>query len=1077
MKQTILLFCILIGSCILGSQLSYGQGVTTGGLNGQITDGTGETLPGATVVAVHVPTGSRYGNVSDLSGFYRIPNMKAGGPYKITISFVGFENYEKEGVYITLGRNFKLDVVLSQTATELEEIVVSAGQGGVFDGNRNGASTAVSADQLAQLPNASRTLNDFVRLTPQAAFTSSGGISIAGSNNRFNSIFIDGAVSNDVFGLAGNGQNGGQVSGLSMISMDALEQIQVDVSPYNVTLGGFSGGSISAVTRSGTNEFEGSAYYLVRNESLSGKTPGFLEVAGQERKKLADFSAKTYGFRLGGPIIKDKLFFFVNGEIQRDETPNPFDFATYTGGVSRAELESLIDAVNAMGYDPGSYEDTKSKLDAEKVMFKLDWNINDNHKLTFRHSYNKGENFSPGQSSTSRIRFENQGVFFPTTTNSSTVELNSNFGNKSNKLIIGRTTVEDNRDPLGNPFPYVDIRGGDIELGSEEFSTGNYLKQNIITITNNFNVYKGKHTFTFGTHNEFYDMNNVFIRQNFGSYDFDDIDGFLANEPTSFARSYSLVDDKTGDETAAAAKFKAMQLGFYAQDEIQVNEKLKVTGGIRVDIPMFIDDPVDDGYFNSTAAPAIEAAGYDLKGAEAGKAPGAQLLFAPRLGFNFDVNGDQTTQLRGGVGVFTSRVPFVWPGAMYNNNGATVGGTFQSSGLDGEFNPDPFDQKTVADFGGTDAIPQGQMDLFAKNFKYPQVIRTSFGVDHKLPFWGLIASAEFIYTKTLNNVFYEEVNIAPPTERFGGTPDNRYIFTNGRIDSNYTAVYLGSNTSQGNTANYTLSLQKPFDNGLTASLSYNYGTATSVFEGTSSQNSSQWRGVYAINGRNNATVGTSDFSAGSRILAAVSYRKEYAGFMASTFSMFYNGQSGSPFSYTYNSGRWTGENSRERALIYVPAYSSEIVFDESDRSAAAQWTDLDAYLSNDPYLKNKRGQYADKNEARLPFSNIIDMKILQEFFLENTNGKKHTLQVSFDIFNFTNLLNKNWGKRYGTPNGDGTSIQILDYVDNISGSNGETIPTFSFASGVDKMEDKLTKDDSGLISSRWQMQFGLRYSF
>ena len=368
MKQTILLFCILIGSCILGSQLSYGQGVTTGGLNGQITDGTGETLPGATVVAVHVPTGSRYGNVSDLSGFYRIPNMKAGGPYKITISFVGFENYEKEGVYITLGRNFKLDVVLSQTATELEEIVVSAGQGGVFDGNRNGASTAVSADQLAQLPNASRTLNDFVRLTPQAAFTSSGGISIAGSNNRFNSIFIDGAVSNDVFGLAGNGQNGGQVSGLSMISMDALEQIQVDVSPYNVTLGGFSGGSISAVTRSGTNEFEGSAYYLVRNESLSGKTPGFLEVAGQERKKLADFSAKTYGFRLGGPIIKDKLFFFVNGEIQRDETPNPFDFATYTGGVSRAELESLIDAVNAMGYDPGSYEDTKSKLDAEKVI-------------------------------------------------------------------------------------------------------------------------------------------------------------------------------------------------------------------------------------------------------------------------------------------------------------------------------------------------------------------------------------------------------------------------------------------------------------------------------------------------------------------------------------------------------------------------------------------------------------------------------------------------------------------------------------------------------------------------------------
>lgn len=1077
MKQKCLQLCMLIGVFLLAGQSTYGQGVTTGGLNGKISDGTGEALPGATVIAIHVPTGSRYGNVSDLSGFYRIPNMKAGGPYKVTISFVGFENFEKEGIYVKLGQTLKFDATLSQSATELEEIVVSAGQGSVFDGNRNGSSTSISEEQLGQLPNASRTLNDFVRLTPQAAFTPTGGISIAGSNNRYNSIFIDGAVSNDVFGLASNGQNGGQIAGLSLISMDALEQIQVDVSPYNVTLGGFTGGSISAVTRSGTNEFEGSAYYLVRNESLAGKTPGFLEVAGQDREKLADFSAKTYGLRLGGPIIKDKLFFFVNGEIQKDQTPRPFNFNTYNGGVAKSDIDNLVSVLrNTYNYDPGSYENVVSELKAQKFLIKLDYNLSDNHKLTFRHSYNNGENFSPSNSSTSRIRFENGGVFFPSKTNSSTIELNSNFGNKSNKLIIGRTSVSDDRDPMGSDFPYIDIIDGDIELGSEQFSTANLLEQNIITVTDNFNLYKGKHTLTFGTHNEFYDIRNVFVRQNFGYYEFDDIDAFLNNNPNEYSSSYSLVDNVRGDETAAAAEFKAMQLGFYVQDEIQVSDKMKVTAGIRLDIPMFTDEPATSNAINWGATKsAIEGFGYDLKGAAPGKAPGAQMLFAPRLGVNYDVKGDQTLQIRGGIGIFTSRVPFVWPGGMYNNNGLSVGGTFQSSGI--TFNPDPYDQPTVGDFGGTDDVPQGQMDLFADNFKYPQVLRSSIGIDHKLPWWGLIGSAEFIFTKTINNVFYENLNLKPSTERFGGTPDNRPIFDRGdEIDSQYSRILLGSNTSKGLTKNVTFSLMKPFDNGFTANVSYNYGTATSIFEGTSSQNSSQWRGVYSINGRNNATIGRSDFAAGSRIVASLSYRKEYAGFMASTISMFYNGQTGSPFSYAYNRDI-SNEDSRERALIYVPANSSEIVFDESSRSAAAQWADLDAYISNDPYLKNKRGQYAEKNEANAPFSNIVDLKFLQEFFLENANGKKHTLQISFDIFNFTNFLNKDWGKRWGVPNGDETNLFLLNYEGNISGPSGETIPTFSFPSGVSRMEDRLTKDDSGLVSSRWQMQFGLRYSF
>jgi outer membrane receptor for ferrienterochelin and colicin len=1079
MKQILLKVLSSVGMLIFCSMMAYGQGSTTATLSGKVTGPDGETLPGATIIAIHTPSGSQYGNVSDANGSFRIPNMRVGGPYKVTINFVGFSENVKDGINLTLGKTYDLNVKMETNIETLLEVIVSASASEVFNGDRTGAQTTVSREQLASLPNASRSLNDFTRLTPQASFTSGGGLSVAGMNNRYNSIFIDGAVQNDVFGLAANGQNGGQLGGLSVISMDALDQISVAVAPYDVTLGGFAGAGISAVTRSGTNNVEGSVYYLLRNESLAGKTPNFIsEPNNEDREKLDEFTAATYGFRVGGPIIKDKLFFFVNAEIQKDETPNPFSFSSYNGGVSQAEINNLATTLNSLGYDPGGYESVTQKLDAQKITVKFDYNLSQKHKVSLRHSYNNGENFSPSTSNTNRIRFANSGVYFPSETNATTFELQSNFSDKSNKLIIGYTTVNDNRDPLGDPFPYVDIRTGDIEAGSEQFSTGNLLEQKIFTITDNFNLYRGKHTWTFGTHNEFYNMRNVFIRQNFGSYRYNNIQDFIddvnngaaTGNATQFDRSYSLVDQTTGDDTDAAAEFKAMQLGFYAQDEIQVNSKLKITAGLRFDIPIFSDDPVDDGYFNTNTAPLIEAAGYDLKGAEAGKAPGPQILISPRFGFNYDLKGDQSTQIRGGLGIFTSRVPFVWPGAMFNNNGATVGGTRQFSGI--SFNADPFNQPTVSDFGGTDAIPQGQMDLFAKDFKFPQVFRASIAVDQKLPWWGLIGTAEVMYSKTLNNIFYENVNLIPADQQMTGTPDNRNRYTNGRIDGNYSGnIYLGSNTSEGYTYNITGMLTKPFENGLTANLSYNFGRAYSIFEGTSSQNSSQWRGVYAVNGRNDAPLGRSDFDAGSRIVASLSYKKDYLDHFATTIGLFYQGQSGSPFSYTYNDG-FTGEDSRERALIYVPANQNEIIFADA-ATANEQWAALDYYIGKDDYLNDRRGQYADKNMSRTPFTSILDLKIVQDFYFM-TGNKKQTLQLSFDIFNFGNLLNKDWGKRYFVPNGDGTSLQLLDFEGFLPGTN---TPTFSFDTDLTDKKDLLGKNDSGLVSSRWQMQVGVRYIF
>jgi hypothetical protein len=634
---------------------------------------------------------------------------------------------------------------------------------------------------------------------------------------------------------------------------------------------------------------------------------------------------------------------------------------------------------------------------------------------------------------------------------------------------------------VGDAFPFVFIRDGSgtISLGSEEFSTGNFLQQKIFTITDNFNIYKGKHIYTIGTNLEFFNMNNVFIRQNFGSYDYNSVADFLDNANTSytdFDRSYSLVDNTTGDETEAAAKFNAMQLAVYAQDEVQVNDNLKLTIGLRVDVPIFTSDPAENQYFNTTTIPLLEAEGYDLKGSTVGTAPKAALMFSPRWGFNLNVNGEDDIQLRGGIGVFTSRIPFVWPGGMYNNNGRTVGGVSLPSGT---FNPDPFNQPT-----GGESIPlapgdpgSGQIDIFSSDFKFPQLFRTSLAVDKKLP-WGLVGTLEVMYSKTLNNVFYENLNLRPSNITLTGTGDNRILYDRrDEVDPTFTRILLGSNTNEGYAINTTAKLTKSFDNGFIGSLAYSYGDSYAIFEGTSSQNSSQWRGSYAVNGRNDSPLGRSDFSMGSRLIAYGSYRFEYLDHVATTIGLFYNGQSGTPFSYTYNdNGNLNNEDSRERTLLYVPQNQSDIILVDyvdgggNTVTAAQQWAALDNYISNDNYLDSRRGEYAEKNSSRTPFNSVIDLKLVQEFFVRS-GATKHAVEVSFDIFNFTNLLNKDWGRRYFSDFG---AVQLVDF-EGFQADN--TTPEFTYNVSRTELEDFLVINDSGVNGSRWNMQLGLRYSF
>ena len=1075
MKKLLLLFVGLLFCVVAFTQ------VTTGAMNGQVTDADGLELIGAAVVATHGPTGTVYGNTTGNDGFYRLSNMKVGGPYKVEVTYLGYEPYVQENVFIQLGQTYKVNVNMASESLTLSNVEIVSDRNNIFDGNRTGAETTITEEMISSLPTVSRSLADFTRLTPQSTAQEGNdgfAISFAGMNNRYNSLSIDGALNNDVFGLAGSGTNGGQ-TGVSPISVDAIETIQVSLAPFDVRLGGFAGAAVNAVTRSGTNNVEASVYGFYRNQNFVRDT---FNGAG-----VTDFTAQTSGFRIGGPIIKDKLFFFVNAEIQREVTPLPFNSDDYIGN-AKDSIGLLIDKLqNEYGYDPGTFTENSRFLNSDKVTVKLDYNINKNHNLSLRHGYVAARNLEGVQSNSRNINFLNSSEFFNSVTNSTALELNSVLGSTmSNNLVLSYNNINDDRDPYQDPFPYVSINdgSGSINFGSELFSTANLLKQQVFTIRDNFEIYRGRHTILLGGSFEHYDVANLFLAYNYGQYEFNSFNDFYTNGDASFfQRVYSLVDNVSGDESSAIAEFRSSQLGFYAQDEFQVSDRFKLTGGIRFDLPFYGDTPQNEA-FNTDTAPLLEAAGYDLRGAEVGSFIRPNLQVSPRVGFNYDVFGNQQTQVRGGTGVFTSRAPLVWVGGAYNNYGLNAGYTRSFSQ---PFNPD-IQSQPPGEVDLVNTAPSGQIDLFADNFKLPQFWRTNIAVDQKLPM-GLIANVDFMYTKTLQNVAYQNLNLKPSTMSLTGTPDNRPIYDRrDEIDGTYSRIMLGYNTNQGYAYNATASISRPFRDGWTTMLAYSYGDAYAVFDGTSSQNSSQWRGLHSVNGRNvDQPLTRSDFASGSRVIFNIAKRFEWTKNVATTFGIFHESIQGSPSSFIYNdNGNLNNEDSRERALIYIPASSDEIILVESNGvSPEDQWAALDAAIEADPYLSKNRGSYAARNASWGRWANVLDLKVIQDFTVD-VKGKTHTLQLTADIFNFTNLLNSSWGIRSFYP----TNVQFLDYRGRLEDANGnETIPTFSFNENIlNGEESELFPnldpnrvepffDDNGIQSSRWQAQIGVRYIF
>lgn len=1090
-KLMFLLVVSLLTTSVLFSQ------VTTSSITGFVKGDNNEPLVGATVTLTHVPTGTIYNTQTRAGGKYDLNNLNPGGPYSIVVSYVNFQAFRRNDLFLTLGESSKEDVTLTNRPTELSTVVVSASRGAA---TRGGVETNIGRDRVANLPTVGRNITDLLRTVPQAKLDrrNEGAIAIAGQNNRYNAFYIDGALNNDVFGLAASGTNGGQAN-IPPISLDAIDQIQVSISPYDASLSGFTGGGINAITRSGTNTVTGSAYFLYRNQELAGKTPTGDKSAAT---KLPTFSDRTFGFRVGGPIIKNKLFYFLNGEVVRFQRPQVFDTARYSGNTRGANLVALRDYLKTTyGYDAGGYIDNPETVEANRILGKIDWNLNASNKLSLTYRYNDGQRFNTSSSSSSTINFFNNGYVFPTSSNTFTGELRSNLKNgSSNRLLVTFADVKDDRSPIGNPFPRVTINDGPgrIIFGPDNSSTINLLTQKNFNFLDIYRFTKGKHSFSVGTDNELNSVYNAFIQNTFGNYTYANIDSFYQNRrPSQYQVGYSLIDNKTDETTAAAAKFKTLRLAFFINDEFRPSENLTLNFAIRADKFSFVTTPLTDTFTNNVALPKF-AQYYDLEGARSGQKPNIPVSISPRFGLTYKVPAERIT-IRFGAGLFTGRIPLVWPGGIYNNNGINQGSFTASSSQNASalgiirFRPDPTAQYRASDVGIS--LSKGPLNLISKEFRLPKIFRTSLGFDKQVGA-GWTVSGDAIFTKNINEIYYTNINILPPigTSVAPGSrnvyPATNVIPINANGSNPYDNAILLSNSKQpkGFSYNFTATVDKRFQNGFSFNANYSYGESVVLHEQTSSVNFSQWQFIETVNGRNYITRSTSDFSPGHRIIVYTAKRLSYLNNkLATTLSLVYTGESGAPISYVYSNNtpvRDVANATTTNDLIYVPTagelQASTFLSNTVGSGASAitytpqqQKDALELYIRNNQYLNSRRGQFAERNGDRLSFTHIIDFRLAQDFNLR-FGGKNVQFQLTYDVFNLTNLINRNWGRTYFLSN---DQLGLVSFAGYASATN--LTPQYRFTPTIaqPQAEANISTSTAPSFAPRWTSQLGLRVNF
>jgi outer membrane receptor protein involved in Fe transport len=1044
----------------------FAQATTTSSIEAVVREASGTPRPNARVVATHEPSGTRYESRTRGDGRVTIPGLRVGGPYRVVATSIGFQGQAHENVFLTLGQATNLEFTLREAAVQLTEVTVTGEGETIFSSDRTGAATSVGREAIATLPTVNRRIEDFARLTPQYSGTSFG-FSFGGQDNRLNNVTVDGSSFNNSFGLAGQP---GDRTGVAPISMDAIEQIQIAVAPYDVRQGNFVGAGVNTVTRSGTNDFSGSLYYQYRNEGLQGTK------AGDQLFNRGEFDFKNVGGFLGGPILRDRLFFFFSYED--DELTQPgttFRANTGTepieGGVTRvraADLDQLSTylATN-FDYETGPYQDYSHLTPGKRLLGKLDFNVNDRNKLSVR--YNRLDSMTDVLASTSsslgfgRLRgtnflnFQNSNYIILENIRSIVGEWNSLIGsNMANNLLIGRTEQDESRASRGTMFPFVDILEGTstyTSFGFEPFTPNNELRYNSFQLQNNFTRFGERHTWTFGASAEWYESENVFFPGSQSAYVYNsladfytDANGYLANPNRTTSpvnlRRFQVRWMNIPDLEKPVQPLEVLFAGLYAQDEWQFNPNLKLTLGLRVDQARFGETAFTNQ--NADQLNFQDENGYFVR-YQTGHLPDAKPLWSPRLGFNWDVHGNRTTQVRGGTGIFTGRPAYVWISNQIGNTGVLTG--FEQ--LDGSptsplttrpFHPDPNHYKPTNVTGAP--ATSYELALTDPEFQFPQLWRSNIAVDQRLP-WGWTGTAEFMYNSDVNGIYYINANLPQANASFLG-PDTRprwattagpgVVFArpsctaatdvpcqnrlNNRAGNRVSNAIVLKNQSEGFSWNAAASVERSFRNGFFTKAAYSYSVSKNTVDPGSIAFGS-WNNNQHAGNPNNPGLGYSSFSGGHRLFLAGSYRREYFRFGATTLGLFAEARTLGNASYTF-AGDANGDGGTSNDLIYVPRDESEMRFVTYTQAAvgttvpartftaAEQTAAWEAYIRQDEYLNSRRGQYVERSGAFLPLVKRVDLSISQELFT-NVVGRRNALSIRADIQNFGNLLNKNWG--------------------------------------------------------------------
>lgn len=1023
-----------------------------------------------TITVTHVPTNSTFETKSNNKGQFSLDNLQPGGPYTIEVSDGSQIVYSDTNLQLSLGSNDLPILEIKKREKMIDEIKLTSKKKLAKNG------VAITEAQISGLPNINRGIQDVTKLVPQSANNSFNG-----TNFRYNNVTIDGSINNDAIGFSpslGGQTNTSGMPGSSTrsnsISLDAIQDVQVYIAPYDVKLGNFLGGSINAVTRSGSNNVEGSLYFYGRNAAITGRN------VLDNSKMPRSFQDFIYGGRVGLPVVKDKVFLFTNMEYTKRTDPVFYNANDPGALVNEGVAQEISDFVrDRYGFNVGSFNQFNNFSESAKLFNKLDWKINDKHTLSIKNNtvFSQASNL---ERDGANFRFSSMNFIQRNNASTTTLELKSRFNNNwNNNLVLGYSSIHDYRDPTtSNPmFPQVEIsyNGGTVLLGNEREATVFNMKQRTFEITNNLTYKTGNHTFLLGTHNELYTIDYGFVNALNGRIAYRNLTDFYNATPSRIRGTYPFNGDNR--ETLfnnPYASYQVNLLSLYLQDEINLG-RLRLSPGVRVDYTDLPNKPRLSPLVNSSPQDPYYGTTYTYT-------PLSQLnnnylnkpTLSPRLGFTVDLTENRSVILRGGSGIFVGRIPFAWLGYAYYNDGVGFGSYDYNPPTAAQLaaNGDPLVSGNFANWQNSSRV---QVDLIDNNFKMPRVWRSSLGLDYNLS--GYKFTLEGIYTKVLYDLKFQQVNRRDNVTYYSYDVNREMPIYSGSINSNFSNAYLLSNTREGYRYNVTAQVSKAYNFGFNFFVAYTYGDAKDITNGVRNSMESNWQMNQSLT-PNDPKLTTSNFAIKNRIVANLGYAFNVSHSNRLSANVFFNAQSGNPFSWGLinttiaNSGQAAGlayifRDATEAARYIVPIRnaSGAVVV-----SAEQQVADYENFVNNNKYLSSRRGTFTQRNGDVTPWNIQADFRIMDEIRLSDKS--KNNIQISLSIINFTNLLNRNWGRVYFVPNtfNSTASVGLTRSGSVPAGQPGAGDPAYNFRTpGLPYTIDQ--------FASRFQAQLGVRYNF